>query len=191
MEQELNAGRPIQYLGVDTMYGGHTWVCDGYDENDMLHMNWGWSGLDNGYYSVSALTADGYNFSSKEAALIGIEPMSDLAVTTNTSYVTVCKGTGTTLSAQASSANVNYLWTPATGLSCANCATTIAAPDTTTTYTITIDSAGFSASTQVMVAVPASISVSSVATINVSCYGGNNGMAKVNVADKLVAGLQA
>jgi hypothetical protein len=78
IESELQAGRPVQYEGIDTNEGGHTWVCDGYDANDFLHMNWGWGGFDNGYFSVASLSADGYNFSSDEAALIGIQPMSDL-----------------------------------------------------------------------------------------------------------------
>ena len=45
LKTELNAGRPIQYEGTDPSEGGHTWVCDGYDENNMLHMNWGWGAV--------------------------------------------------------------------------------------------------------------------------------------------------
>jgi hypothetical protein len=74
LEGELNAGRPIQYEGRDPTKGGHTWVCDGYDANDMFHMNWGWGGYDNGYYSLSNLSAASADFSSEEAALIGIMP---------------------------------------------------------------------------------------------------------------------
>ena len=182
LETELNAGRPIQYLGVDTVDGGHTWVCDGYDANDMMHMNWGWSGLDNGYYSVSTLTADGYNFSSNEAALIGIQPMSNLTVRASTSNSTICNGLSATLTAQGP-ANATYTWTPATGLSCSTCASTSASPTSSTTYTVTIDSAGLSATAQVIVSVVANhVNISMVNITNASTFGANDGTANVNVS---------
>ena len=74
MEGELNAGRPIQYEGADPNAGGHTWVCDGYNTSNQLHMNWGWGGYNNGYFSVTALTVSPYTFSANDAALIGIQP---------------------------------------------------------------------------------------------------------------------
>ena len=180
MKTELNAGRPIQYEGADIYEGGHTWVCDGYDENDLLHMNWGWSGIDNGYFSVSALTVEGFNFSNDEAALIGIEPLSDLSVTAVAANTTICPGGSTNLMATGS-ANVNYLWSPSTGLTCSTCANTIASPDTTTTYTLTIDSAGLSATSQVTINV-STIHVTGTQITNVTCFGGTNGLAKVKVS---------
>ena len=80
MEGELNAGRPIQYEGADPNAGGHTWVCDGYNTSNQLHMNWGWGGYNNGYFSVNALTVSPYTFSANDAALIGIQPASTTIV---------------------------------------------------------------------------------------------------------------
>ena len=75
IENELNQGRPVLYSGRDTGgIGGHAWVCDGYDANGNLHMNWGWGGMDNGYYLSTDLNPDGYNWSWGEAAIIGIKP---------------------------------------------------------------------------------------------------------------------
>ena len=54
MIQKLIAGRPVLYSGQSTA-GGHAFVLDGCDENDMYHFNWGWSGYANGYYSLSSL----------------------------------------------------------------------------------------------------------------------------------------
>jgi len=72
---ELNAGRPVLYSGQDTgNIGGHAWVCDGYDASGNLHMNWGWGGLDNGYFLTSDLDPDGMNWSWSEVAIIGIKP---------------------------------------------------------------------------------------------------------------------
>jgi hypothetical protein len=56
---DLNIGRPVQYVGDDSIGAGHTWVCDGYDSNNNLHMNWGWGGAYDGYFAVSDLTTSG------------------------------------------------------------------------------------------------------------------------------------
>lgn len=59
VESDLNIGRPVQYVGADSIGEGHTWVCDGYDDNlplNNVHMNWGWGGAYDGYYSVNDLT---------------------------------------------------------------------------------------------------------------------------------------
>jgi PKD repeat protein len=79
LETELNDGRPVQLDG-----GGHSWVCDGYDAINDMHMNWGWSGFDNGYYNVDSLNPSPYNLNSSEHALTGIEPPSVLAYFTAT-----------------------------------------------------------------------------------------------------------
>jgi len=72
---ELNNSRPIQYAGFGSS-GGHTWVCDGYDSDNLFHMNWGWGGYDNGYFALNALNpaGTGYDFNSGDEALIGIQP---------------------------------------------------------------------------------------------------------------------
>ena len=80
IENELNAGRPLEYEGYDPSGGGHTWVCDGYDANSLLHMNWGWGGQDNGYYAINNLSAGGYTFSEYDAVLYGIQPIATAPV---------------------------------------------------------------------------------------------------------------
>lgn len=74
---DLNAGRPVIYEGNDSIEGGHCWVCDGYDVNNNLHMNWGWSGDDDGYFPVTNLTTnDGgaFNPDQEQEVLVGIQP---------------------------------------------------------------------------------------------------------------------
>lgn len=54
---EINEGRPVLYSGQDVS-SGHAFVCDGYEKvgNDyFFHINWGWGGAANGYYSSDAL----------------------------------------------------------------------------------------------------------------------------------------
>ena len=64
--------------------GGHAWVCDGFDSEDRFHMNLGWGGQANGYYSVTALniTSTGSEFGGKPLTfnrslhVIAIHPIS-------------------------------------------------------------------------------------------------------------------
>ena len=71
----LDLGRPVHYSGNDgTGQAGHAFVCDGYDNNNYLHFNWGWSGSYNNYFALDALTPGSYNFSSGNYAIINIHP---------------------------------------------------------------------------------------------------------------------
>jgi hypothetical protein len=81
LKAELNNNRPMQYRGASQEGGGHSFVCDGYNENDFFHFNWGWSGKADGYYSLLALipteTGIGAGFgeySFGQSAIIGIKP---------------------------------------------------------------------------------------------------------------------
>lgn len=76
IKTDLDAGRPIQYAGYSSGGGGgHTWVCDGYDANDQLHMNWGWGGYDDGYFALGSLNGGGSDFNGDNEMLIGIQPL--------------------------------------------------------------------------------------------------------------------
>ena len=52
----LDEHLPLYYSGDDDNgAGGHAFVCDGYDENDYFHFNWGYSGWDNAWCPIGAL----------------------------------------------------------------------------------------------------------------------------------------
>ena len=79
---ELAAKRPIIFAG-DKWSGGHAFLCDGYDGKGLFHINWGWYGSSNGYYSVDVLNANGGGTGSINGpdgyvvnlrAVIGIQP---------------------------------------------------------------------------------------------------------------------
>lgn len=70
--KELSGGHPFYYGGYDTKYGGHAFVCDGYDESGRVHINWGWAGVDNGFYNVALLDPGQYSFSQDQDAVIGL-----------------------------------------------------------------------------------------------------------------------
>ena len=69
IKNSLDWGRPIHYCG-----GDHAFVCDGYDDNDFLHFNWGWGGRYDGYFADGALNPFTYNFNTNNIAIINIHP---------------------------------------------------------------------------------------------------------------------
>lgn len=71
---ELEAGRPIVYRGgPDDGTSGHAWNIDGYG-NGYFHMNFGWSGSQNGYFTLDLINPGNSDFSSSQGAMIGIAP---------------------------------------------------------------------------------------------------------------------
>ena len=76
LKNELDNDRPVIYRGGTGSSTSHAWVCDGYDNNNMFHMNWGWGGNYNGYYSVNDLTPGSENYNSNQAILYQIYPVS-------------------------------------------------------------------------------------------------------------------
>ncbi len=58
IKTELNATRPVIMTGRNEE-GGHAFVCDGYDTDDLVHINWGWGGAYDGFFEVSALNPGG------------------------------------------------------------------------------------------------------------------------------------
>lgn len=71
---ELDASRPILYAGIEHNADGHCFVCDGYDDENRYHFNWGWSGDGDGFYTLDNLTPCGSNFSSQQQMLVGVQP---------------------------------------------------------------------------------------------------------------------
>lgn len=58
---ELEEGRVVLYSGSSVStdaYSAHMFICDGYDENGLYHINWGWDGGSDGYFLLSVLNPD-------------------------------------------------------------------------------------------------------------------------------------
>ena len=53
VKEELDKKHPIMYGGASDE-GGHSFICDGYDDSNYFHFNWGWSGSNDGYYKLSS-----------------------------------------------------------------------------------------------------------------------------------------
>ena len=81
--EELNAGRPILMGGATKDGAGHEFVCDGVNADGLFHINWGWGGLSDDYFVLTALDPDEQGiggaaskngFSVSVEAVIGIKP---------------------------------------------------------------------------------------------------------------------
>lgn len=79
---ELTTSGPVLYDG-ESGSGGHQFVCDGYDGEGYFHINWGWSGMSDGYFMLSALDPEsqgaggslsGYNFN--QGIAVNVHPVS-------------------------------------------------------------------------------------------------------------------
>ncbi len=77
LKAELNASRPMCYASAlpqdeASRTSFHAFVCDGYDQMDYFHLNWGWTGSGDGYYDVYTMIPVGetnYNY-----VVLGINP---------------------------------------------------------------------------------------------------------------------
>jgi hypothetical protein len=112
VKAELDGGRPMLYRGQSDEGGGHAFICDGYDMNDYLHFNWGWSGYCDGYYAFGALNpgaggagSGAGSYSDRNSAIIGIHP--------NTTPIAAPQN----LSASVSDRTVSLHWTAVSGAS--------------------------------------------------------------------------
>ena len=85
IRENLMANRPVMYVGAGINYeGGHAFVCDGIDENDMLHIDWGWDGAYNGYFDMTYMAPAGIgtgggtgSYNVAQAIIVNIAPSSD------------------------------------------------------------------------------------------------------------------
>lgn len=71
--KELAEGRPVMY-GGSSNDGGHSFICDGYQKSSgKFHFNFGWSGDDDGYFSLSSIgNYPKYNYYND--IILGIQP---------------------------------------------------------------------------------------------------------------------
>lgn len=53
LKEQLDLGWPVLYSGTEpeAQYG-HAFICDGYTDADMFHINWGWGGSNNNYFLI-------------------------------------------------------------------------------------------------------------------------------------------
>ena len=79
IQNEILAGRPIVFTALDADgNGGHAFNVDGYNSStNKYHINFGWSGYGNDWYSLNAFGCESVNFNVYQQAVIGIQPPVD------------------------------------------------------------------------------------------------------------------
>lgn len=70
---EVKAGRPVIYGGTQPNGAGHAFVVDGYSDNGLFHINWGWSGNCDGYFSLSVLNPYDGSSAGVDNGFIGLQ----------------------------------------------------------------------------------------------------------------------
>ena len=159
MMNELQNGRPIEYLAYDSKnsdHGGHAFNVFGCDSNGKYYVNWGWSGSSNGYCTLhNFTTANGstsgstgsYIFNWGEAMIIGIEPPAGattnprISTSTNTLDMAAYTGESATATFTVTGANltgkVNVTLTDANGVFSVN-PTSVSVNEATNGKTVTV-----------------------------------------------------
>lgn len=73
LRANLDGGMPLYYASNGEA-GGHAYVLDGYDDNNLFHLNWGWAGWDNGYFAIDGFYLTYYSFPWYHNAIFNIHP---------------------------------------------------------------------------------------------------------------------
>jgi len=68
LKESFDMGWPLYYSG-QSPDGGHAFVCDGYNDNDLYHYNWGWSGSGDGWFDF-----DNIDYNSSDGAIFNFVP---------------------------------------------------------------------------------------------------------------------
>ncbi len=60
IRENLEARQPLVHTGHGQSYAaGHAFVCDGIDENNLVHIDWGWDGAYNGFFDLGSMSPGG------------------------------------------------------------------------------------------------------------------------------------
>ena len=60
IRENLEARQPVMFTGQGQSFSsGHAFVCDGIDEENLLHIDWGWDGSYNGFFDMTYMQPEG------------------------------------------------------------------------------------------------------------------------------------
>lgn len=93
LKEAIDMRRPVYYSGCSEG-GCHAFVCDGYDENELYHFNYGWGGSGDGYFAPNAIEyshhqvqaifnmmpLEVYNNTAKAPTAMSVEPAANNAL---------------------------------------------------------------------------------------------------------------
>ena len=90
LKESFDMGWPLYYSGHSSE-GGHAFVCDGYNDNNLFYFNWGWGGSGDGPFDFTEIdynTSDGAVFNFVPVAVYDNTPQAptNLTVTPADNY---------------------------------------------------------------------------------------------------------
>lgn len=116
LRTELDAGHPVFYSGYSDDGGGHAFVCDGYDSDNLFHFNFGWGGVGNGFFSTSSSSSNAVGgYGNWQGAIFDLYPAYDYPYYCNEKVVTAVSGTledGSNSLPYQNNANCTYVIAP-------------------------------------------------------------------------------
>lgn len=74
IKSNLNDKSPILISGTDSIKGGHAFIIDGIDDQENVHINWGWNGRYNGYFKINSLATSGGDFTNDRRVVYNLKP---------------------------------------------------------------------------------------------------------------------
>ena len=86
LQSNLNQHYPVIYSGYTENWEGHAFLCDGYDDANLFHFNWGWGGSGNGFFTINNLNSGNGTFNTGHRIVCNIHPPTNL-------YPTYCNST--------------------------------------------------------------------------------------------------
>ena len=101
LKEAFDMGWPMYYAGVESGAPyGHAFICDGYDDNDYFHFNWGWGGSGDNWFLIDEIDynsqnkivtnfvpVDVYNSTAKAPTNLNVTPESPTALSAQVSWI--------------------------------------------------------------------------------------------------------
>ncbi|MBR0078626.1 MAG: C10 family peptidase [Bacteroidales bacterium] len=78
LKGNFDQGYPIIYSGYTDDWAGHAFLCDGYDDADLFHFNWGWGGSGNGFFTINNLNSGNGTFNTGHRIVYNIHPPTNI-----------------------------------------------------------------------------------------------------------------
>ena len=75
IRKELEKSCPVIYAGASEQSGGHAFIFHGMDAEGLFYVNWGWQGMNDGYYAFNALNPGDDDFNENQQLVTGIRPV--------------------------------------------------------------------------------------------------------------------
>ena len=75
IRKELEKSCPVIYAGASEQSGGHAFIFHGMDSEGLFYVNWGWQGMNDGYYAFNALNPGDDDFNENQQLVTGIRPV--------------------------------------------------------------------------------------------------------------------